>query len=165
MATKIIRGGDTLRRTLQTLAAKVDRGATLKVGFFEDATYGDGTPVAAVGAYNEFGTRTIPPRPFMRNMVANNQDQWGRLLGATLKATGMDAEQALDMAGEKLVAQMQKEIQALQDPPLAPSTIESRLRSDKKRGTLKTVNMATAVKPLIDTGHMLNSVAKKVESK
>lgn len=48
-------GGAKLEEYLKGLAAKVGQGGTLQVGFFEDATYPDGTPVALVAATNEFG--------------------------------------------------------------------------------------------------------------
>lgn len=138
---------DTVRRSLATLVDKVGGQTELQVGFFENATYPDGTPVAAVAAYNEFGTATIPPRPFMRNTIAHNQPRWGELLGATLKATGYSARNALDMAGEKMASQMQIEIKNMETPPNAPRTIE-------RKGFDK---------PLIDTGHMLNSVSHEVK--
>ncbi|MEE5131429.1 hypothetical protein V2J82_13345 [Pseudomonas alliivorans] len=40
-----------------------------KVGFFEDSVYDDGTPVATVAAYNEFGTRFHPERPFIQETL------------------------------------------------------------------------------------------------
>ncbi|GBR56495.1 hypothetical protein [Gluconobacter sphaericus] len=142
------------------------RGAQmhLNAGFLEGATTTDGKPMAEIAAYNEFGTEHIPARPFMRNTVAKNQAEWPRLLAASLKVCGGDMEKAIDMTANRIVAQIQHEIETLQDPPLSQSTIDARLRNDKRRGTLKTVNMATAAKPLIDTGHMLNSVGYEVVS-
>jgi len=124
------------------------RGAQmhLNAGFLEGASYPDGTPVAAVAYWNEFGTSRMPSRPFMRETIAKNQDQWPRLLAACLKQSGGDLEKALDMAAERIVAQIQEEIRTFQSPPLAPSTI-------KAKGFDK---------PLIDTGHMLNSVGYEV---
>ncbi|GBQ90909.1 hypothetical protein [Gluconobacter albidus] len=126
------------------------RGAQmhLNAGFLEGATYPDGTPVAAVAYWNEFGTSRSPSRPFMRQTIAKNQDQWPKLLAACLKQSGGDLEKALDMASERIVAQIQEEIRTLQSPPLAASTI-------KAKGFDK---------PLIDTGHMLNSVGYEVVS-
>lgn len=120
----------------------------LNAGFLEGATYPDGTPVAAVAYWNEFGTDRMPPRPFMRQTIAKNQDQWPKLLAACLKQSGGDLEKALDMTAERIVAQIQEEIRTLQSPPLAPSTV-------KAKGFDK---------PLIDTGHMLNSVGYEVVS-
>lgn len=190
MAKSFIRGLDRLQKKLEGAAKAASAGLMeqllnrvlaktkelphLNVGFFEGATYPhsngssagkpypDGTPVAAVAAFNEFGTDRIPPRPFMRQTIAKNQAAWGALVAACLKRTRGDPEKALEMAAEKIVAQLQEQIRTLQSPPLAESTVENRLRSTKKSGKLSTVNMTTASKPLIDTGHLLNSVGYEV---
>lgn len=146
MAVKLFKL-DTVRRALTTLVDKVGGQTELQVGFFEDAKYQDGTPVAAVAAYNEFGTLTIPPRPFMRDTIAHNRENWGPLMGAALKASGYNARNALNMAGEKIASQMQREITDMKSPPNAPRTV-------KQKGFDK---------PLIDTGHMLNSVSYEVK--
>lgn len=48
-------GGDKLRAALEQLQRKVQDGAHVRVGFFEGATYPDGTPVAQIAAIQEFG--------------------------------------------------------------------------------------------------------------
>jgi hypothetical protein len=50
-----LRGGAKLEAALAKIAKNVKRGAKLRVGFFENATYDDGTFVAMVAAMNEFG--------------------------------------------------------------------------------------------------------------
>ncbi|MCP1236510.1 hypothetical protein NKW55_07795 [Gluconobacter kondonii] len=164
-----------------------------KSGLAPGAAYADGLPVVAIAYQNEFGgeieipeheqkiyrsvaadgsfrkngkfvkakssnfetthtvpahTATIPARPFMRNAIANNQDQWPALLAAALKQAKGDLDKALDIAAEAIVGQVQEEIRNLGDPPNAPSTIRSKGFD----------------KPLIDTGHMLNSVGYEVVS-
>ena len=146
MAVRALRGGEKLQAALRDLAAKARQGATLRVGFLEGSTYPDGTPTAEIALFNEFGARTTPPHPFMRMMVAQNEDGWGKLLGAALKATDFDGRKALEMVGLRLESQMQDSIKALTDPPLKPATIEAK-------------GFDT---PLIDTGHMLRSVASEV---
>ena len=58
------RGGKKLQRLLREAGKGGVSG--VKGGFFSTAKYDDkrGTPVAAVAAWNEFGTETIPERPF-----------------------------------------------------------------------------------------------------
>lgn len=121
----------------------------VKVGFLAGATYPDGTSVAEVAAINEFGapSRGQPPRPFFRLMVAEKRGTWGDAVAANWKATNGDAEKTLDRMGQGIKAQLQDSIRTLVDPPLAPSTI-ARKGHDK---------------PLIDTGHMLNSVDYQVD--
>lgn len=136
-------GSAKLQRKLAEIAAKV-RGGTLRVGFLEGATYPDGTPVAMVAAINEFGapSRGQPPRPFMRIAVAAGEKHWGRDLGKVLKVTGYDADASLALMGERIKSEIQQSIVDFQSPALAESTAKAK-GSDK---------------PLIDTGHMLNSV-------
>ncbi|WVW37743.1 virion morphogenesis protein [Aeromonas phage Gekk3-15] len=54
-------------------ALKSMHGRSVEAGWFESAKYSDGTPVAAVAAWNELGTPDanypIPPRPFMRKAL------------------------------------------------------------------------------------------------
>lgn len=192
MAVKIFKL-DTVRRSLATLLDKVGGQTELQVGFFEDATYPDGTPVAYIAAVQEFGgtvevpehkteiyrsvrqdgtfnkkgrfvrrnksnfatTHTvpahvinIPPRPFMRNTIANNKDGWGEEMGKALKKSGYNAYNALNMVGEKITDQMKGEIKAFGEAGgNAPSTI-------RKKGFDT---------PLVDTGHMRDSVSYEVK--
>ena len=59
----------SLADKLQKIAAQ--RGVKARVGILEDKTYPDGAGVAEVGYMNEYGTDTIPPRPFFRKAVAD----------------------------------------------------------------------------------------------
>ncbi|MFT8482706.1 MAG: hypothetical protein ABF689_06815 [Gluconobacter cerinus] len=157
--------GGWMKRLLSRVLRRAQALPHLNAGFLEGASpEKDGTPVAMAAYYNEFGTENIPARPFMRRTIAKNQDQWPKLLAASLKAAKGDLEKALDMTAERIVTQIQAEIESLQDPPLAKSTIDNRLRVSRRNGSIRRVNMQTAVKPLIDTGHMLNSVAHEVVS-
>ena len=137
-------GGDALERKLAEMAEKLGEGKVLRVGFLENATYPDGQQVAMVAAANEFGNpaNNHPPRPFFRNMIADNKDTWPDDIGRIAQATGFDCEQTLGLMGEHIKGQLQQSIRELMEPPLSPVTIE-------KKGFDK---------PLIDTGHMLNSV-------
>jgi len=137
-------GGDALERKLAEMAEKLGEGKVLRVGFLENATYSDGQQVAMVAAANEFGNpaNNQPPRPFFRNMIAGNKDNWPDDIGRIAQATGFDGEQTLGLMGEHIKGQLQQSIRELMEPPLSPVTIE-------KKGFDK---------PLIDTGHMLNSV-------
>jgi len=137
-------GGDALERKLAEMAEKLGEGKVLRVGFLENATYPDGQQVAMVAAANEFGNpaNNQPPRPFFRNMIADNKDNWPDDIGRIAQATGFDGEQTLGLMGEHIKGQLQQSIRELMEPPLSPVTIE-------KKGFDK---------PLIDTWHMLNSV-------
>ncbi len=148
MATELVtlEGGNKLDGALLAILKKLDVGE-LKVGFMDGATYPDGTPVAAVAFWNEFGTGTMPARPFFRRMIAKEAPTWGAKLGRLVQATGNDGQRSLSMLGEDIKAALQQSITELTSPVLSPKTI-------KQKGFAK---------PLIDTGHMKDSVTYKVE--
>jgi hypothetical protein len=148
MVKKAFTGGEKLEAHLRELAAKVTNPGTLEVGFPEGSTYPDGTLTAAVAAFNEFGvpSHNQPPRPFIRGMIASESSHWGKDVGDLLRRTNYDATAALEVMGEEIKSEMQDSIRNFSDPPLAPSTI-------KAKGFAK---------PLVETGHMLNSVTAQV---
>lgn len=149
MAT--IKGGDKLRQVLAQLGEVGRDKPLVRVGFLENATYPDGTPVAMIAAIQDFGAPRagIPPRPFFRNMVADKQAEWGPALGKQLKANGYDARKALETVGDGIVGQLKQSIIDTNEPPLAPSTIRAKGFD----------------KPLIDQGIMINSVDREVVAK
>ena len=73
ISAKVTRtGGRKIKRLFDTALKGGVR--EVDVGFFSTATYPDGTPVAAVAAWNEFGTQRggrphIPERPFFRRAI------------------------------------------------------------------------------------------------
>lgn len=145
MAT--VSGGQKLNAALRDLAASVAVPATLRVGFLENARYPDGKSVAMIAAINEYGRPPVqPPRPFFRNMIAAKQDEWAPAIAGLLQANNFDARIALEQAGAAIAGQLRQSIVDLLTPPLAPSTI-------RRKGFSK---------PLVDTGHMLNSVDHEV---
>lgn len=144
----VLRGGDKLEAALKEIAAKVAKPCTLRVGFLEGATYPNGTPVAAVAAFNEFGTSKAPPRPFFRPMVADKSPEWGGAIEQNLIAKNYDVEATLNVVGDGIKGQLQQSIRSADVAADAPSTV-------KRKGFSQ---------PLIDTGHMLASVDYEVKS-
>ena len=120
------------------------------VGFTEESgAYDDGLTVAQVAAFNEFGTSTIPARPFMQDTVNQNYD----LIVDTMKQAmamvqnGTDAKTILNRIGVDAVGLMQAQIESGQYAPNAPSTIRQ-----------KTKNGKVGDHPLIDTGRMWQNI-------
>ena len=144
----IIKGGDKAADVLKTIGDK-SRGLTLSVGFFEGATYPDGTSVPEVAFTNEFGVpqHHQPPRPFFRNMIAQESSSWGPKIAAAMKGTGNDGKKSLELVGDNVKGALIQSITDLTSPPLAPATI-ARKGFDK---------------PLVDTGQMRNSITFKVD--
>jgi hypothetical protein len=145
-----ISGGDRLEAALRAMAAKVSNPGTLRVGFLENAKYPDGTPVAMIAAIQDFGAPAagIPPRPFFRNMIADKKGEWPKAIGDLLKANNYDAKITLDQTGQAIVGQLRQSIIDTNAPPLKPATV-------RRKGFEK---------PLIDTGHMIQSVDYEIKS-
>ncbi len=142
-------GGAKLAAYLEKTLAAVGAGQPyVKVGFLEGATYPDGTPVAAVAAFNEFGVPSHgqPPRPFFRRMIAEKSPTWAAGVALQLRLNGNNAHKTLDVVGQGIKGQLQQSITDLTDPPLKPSTVKAKGFS----------------KPLVDTGTMLASVDYEV---
>ena len=151
------RGGDKLRRFLREAGKGGVKG--IKVGFFSEAKYQDGTPVAAVAAWNEFGTKTIPERPFFRRAVADMEDGVTKILKANIDPEKMVVDRHLaDTVGAYAAGQVQESITSLREPPNAPSTIaRKRKKLHGKKGT-------GGENPLIDTGFMGSAVGWSVDN-
>ena len=148
MAGRTLQGADGVSKALEEIAKRMG-GGEVAVGFMEGATYPDGTPVAAVAFWNEFGHAgpfPAPPRPFFRNMIAAESPGWPKKMAALAKATDYDGDKVLALMGEDIKGALQQSINDFQTPGLAPSTIEEK----------------GFAKPLIDTSHMLNSIAYEV---
>lgn len=182
-----MRGGDKLASKLKEIAERVANARGIRVGFLENSTYSDGTSLPMVAAVQEFGgvvevpdhqvdiyrklsvdgdflrngrfvkksqsnfqtthdvaahTINIPARPYFRPMVAEHKDEWPGQLAVLLKAADYDANVALAQMGELIAGQLRTSILAVSSPALAASTIAAKGNS----------------KPLIESGHMLNSI-------
>ena len=146
MAGHTLQGADGVAKVLEEIARRMG-GGEVAVGFMDGATYPDGTPVAAVAYWNEFGKEGQPPRPFFRQMIAAESPAWPKKMAALAKATGYDGDKVLALMGEDIKGALQQSINDFQTPGLAPSTIAEKGFS----------------KPLIDTSHMLNSIAYEVK--
>lgn len=195
-------GGAALEAKLREIAAKVGKPNAVRVGFLENATYPDGTPVALIAATNEYGgtvtvpahdvtihrkidksgnfaagsideegnrigasqfvkasrsnydtthhveeyTVTIPSRPFFRDMIQKRKSEWPEQLGKIIKAADYDETIALGRLGKLVSEQLQESIREFSNPGNAKSTIAKKGKDN----------------PLIDSGHMLNSVDSEV---
>ena len=105
----------------------------------------DGVLVAEYAAWNEFGTRTIPSRPFMRTYFDASVSRLERFAtnGVTQTLLGRATfSQFLNAAGVFMVDGVKKSISTGAWLPNAPMTVALKGSST----------------PLIDSGVMLNSV-------
>lgn len=90
---------------------------------------------------------TIPSRPFFRNMLAALPPELNKFVVGALKQEKYSTEQVVILIGAFVKGKLQDSIRDFTEPPNAPSTI-------RRKGFNN---------PLIDTGHMMNSVDFEVE--
>ncbi len=116
-------------------------GMGVEVGVFGD--------LADIATWNEYGTRTIPPRSFMRSTMdarASDIREVHRKVIAAVTLGKLQARQAMGILGTWMVAAVVKKIDSNVPPPNAPSTI-------RQKGSSHT---------LIDTGRLRASVTYRV---
>ena len=131
-------------------------GAVVKAGILEGSGSVDGVSIAQYATWNENGVAgkkgkwKIPPRPFIKGWVANNQKQIAstiqRLYGEVASGN-ITADEALKRLGVFAKSGIQSYIRRGDFVPNAPSTI-------RKKGSSQ---------PLIDSGTMRNAVNYEVE--
>lgn len=109
----------------------------------------EGLLVSQYMFWNEFGTKYIPERPFMRNWFDSNLNQIKNFI-KNLYTKVLDgkitANRALNLLGQYAQDGIRKSILNTTTPPNAPSTIKRKKSSH----------------PLIDTGQALNSIHYKI---
>lgn len=173
MAT--VSGGDKLDAKLREIGEKLGKRAMLKVGFLEGAKYPDGTSVAMIAALQNFGGGAIPPRPFFTLMVQEKSPDWGEKLARLLQQHNYDVTKALESMGMGIAGQLRQSIVDMNAPPNSPVT--ALLKSRFPTGQYEPDDVWQAFhdvaagegeglssKPLVWSGHMLNSVDYEVTS-
>jgi hypothetical protein len=139
-----------MQRALADMLRKLRGARTVQAGFFENATYPDGTLVATVAAVHNWGSAAahVPQRPFFSDTVREKKaDAWRRLVRAALIKANYDSAKALEIIGQVMEADIKTGIRDFVGVPLKPATIKAKGFS----------------KQLIDSAHMLNSVAHRVK--
>lgn len=127
-----------------------EQKADLKVGFFSNAKYQNGIFVASVAYWHNYGKGNNPPRPFFNKAISKNRNKWFSILKNefTKQDSKIELKKAFNVLGNVMVGDIKKSITELKTPPLHPLTIARKKSSN----------------PLIDTGHLRNSVTYKVGS-
>lgn len=118
-----MRGGGKFIQRLSELVAQAET-AKVRVGIIEQADYEDGQSVAQVAFWDEYGTATIPPRPFFRNTIAEHKDEWPQQAAALMKANGSDVRQTLSELGQIAVNDVK---QTILDGDFAPNSEVTKL--------------------------------------
>lgn len=123
----------------------------LKVGVLPSAgRNSEGVDLVDVAVWNEFGTRHIPARPFMRIAADKNENKWNRYaercVDAALKNRA-NINNAVCLLGEQIKSDVQRVIGSRDLAPNKASTI-------RRKGSSK---------PLIDHGDLRRSIGYKIE--
>lgn len=98
------------------------------VGWFSEARYQDGSPVAGIAVVQEFGSpkMKIPPRSFMRTTVAEKREKWAKIIADASKAIlkGNETPQNAMLAlATQAKDDIKTKIRDIRDPALSPITL------------------------------------------
>lgn len=119
-----------------------NKQGSLEVGILE-GKYPNGLNIAQNARFQEFGTYNIPPRPFFRNALKQNQKKWITFYKRGLKQRDTNI---VGKVGVMASSDIKMSITKTLTPPNAKSTI-------KKKGSSH---------PLIDTGLLRSAIDYKV---
>jgi len=75
-----------------------------------------------VGFWLEYGTSSMPPRPFFRNMISKNSPEWGKLIAVLLKRYQYKINPTLTALGMKIAEQLTQSIEEFTTPDIKQST-------------------------------------------
>ncbi len=170
---KVVKRPKDIKRVVKQHMKKYGEGYLTLVGLPSNATpYPDGTSVAMVATVHEFGADIkvtskmrgwfaahgvhlgtsvihIPERSFLRSTVQKNQREYGQFLKTGLEKVAegkLDGAQLAELLGLKVQGDIQKTIQDISNPPNSGFTIRMKGSSN----------------PLIDTGHLAQSITFEV---
>lgn len=130
---------DMGKRAIMRMVRELD-GASVEVGVFEPEH-------AAKAVHHEFGTSTIPARPFLR--ASQGEVKAGQEIGratSLARVGGASALAVLERVGQQGEDAARRHALELDAPALAPSTVAAKGSS----------------KPLVDTGGMVAAITHKV---
>lgn len=122
-----------------------EMNASVRVGVLENATYPDGTPVAMVVFWNEYGTKTSPVRAFFRTTVSDQKKNWVLSVQNLMKMHD-EPKKVMGLIGEHMRGQIVQSINTWTDP-----------ENSKYTQRIKGFN-----KPLVWSGQLMRSISFEV---
>ena len=151
MSVKITRSGIEL-----TQLALFDGNPTLVAGVLKGSTNNEPDAsevnVAKYAMYQEYGTSTTPARPFLRNAIEKNQDEWIRHIKQGLKA-GVDTRRVLETIRNMVRGDIIRSIKSSGDyAPLSPATVKAKKRKGR----------AQPDSPLVDSETLIRSIETEI---
>lgn len=123
----------------------------------EEKTVGDGVKIIDYAVWNEDGTKYIPPRPFFRRAIENNEAQIESYRNTRMKKVirgDLKAEHALKQMGEYVRGLIIQSIATASSwaTPNADSTIKTKTSSGNANNT----------QVLIDDRYLIKSIRYKI---
>ena len=118
------------------------------------------TSILEYAIYNEFGTSSIPPRPFMRNTIDTNEEYISNLIQETpnkvLKGE-LTGKEALMRIGETIRGLIIQSIATAQAwaVPNDPKTLKIKTKNEQTNNT----------KPLLDNRFLIKSIRYQIVNK
>lgn len=161
---------------MHKLVERFGKGRGVKSGVLSDATYPNGESIAKIAFWNEYGTKSAPPRPFFRNAINENKDKWRSTLTQALKH-GLDTEKALALTGEQISNDLRESIISGSFEPNSPVTLLLKERFPRNPEDVQLKDLLQAIqdvengvsasgskdKPLQWSGDMLRSISYEVD--
>ena len=154
MAKSKLTGGKKINKAIKELEKIAAQKTGVLVGLPKDASpYPDGTSVIMVGLVHEFGSSDgkIPERSFLRAALDENREEflkfWKDGAAKAILTLDKNSSKVLPMLGQMMQAAVQEKIVTLRTPGLKLDTILNKKSSN----------------PLIDTGHMRQSVRWEIK--
>ena len=123
-------GGERLDRRLRDLQRRCRRAAArpvqIRIGWFSDLRYADGTPVAEVATRHEYGIG-VPQRSFFASALPEMEQAARRLFRRDARADRPELSRRTAAAiGAECRDILQRSIEATNDPALDPETVRQR---------------------------------------
>jgi len=142
MANKvIITGSDKVKEAIKKKIENM-KPTVVEVGILTNATYPGKKEVSVldVAIYNEYGTTSSPPRPFMLQTKQRYSKQWSQTLEKLIVANNGDVKKAMELLGNIIKGQIQKTIAQGAFAPNAPSTVAQKGKNTPLRDSLLLFN-------------------------
>lgn len=117
----ILKGGEELN--------KLKDSTSIAVGYFRGLLYDNNIPIAQIASWNEFGTETIHPRPFMRNGIRNNRKKLIGLYKDQIIRNKLNIKKSSNYVTNIMVGDIRTSLDKLMNPPNKPSTIQRKKSS------------------------------------
>ena len=146
---KILSKPEKAIRELEKISIAMRKADSVMVGLPKGSNdYPDGTSVIMVGAVHEFGSpsKGIPQRSFLRSTVQENKRSYKnmfRKLAKKIIEGDMDSKKALQLVGLQVESDVKGKITSIDSPELK-----------SREGN-----------PLVDTGHLRQSITHEVKVK